>query len=58
MADFLLDDEIENMPEKTTVEFTKFGIRLRAAPHRGYRGYFRLPTTPLFTGIVIAQHIS
>jgi hypothetical protein len=26
MADFLLDDEIENLPEKTTAEFAKFGF--------------------------------
>jgi hypothetical protein len=29
MADFLLEDEIENQPEKTTAEFAKFGLRLR-----------------------------
>jgi hypothetical protein len=35
MADFLLDDEIENLPEKTTTACAEFGVRLRAAPHRG-----------------------
>jgi hypothetical protein len=44
MADFLLDDEIENQPEKTTAAFAKFGLRLRAAPHRGYRGLSVCPS--------------
>jgi hypothetical protein len=37
---FSSTNEIENQPEKTTAEFAKFGLRLRAAPHRGYRGLF------------------
>jgi hypothetical protein len=44
MADFLLDDEIENQPEKTTAEFAK-NLVFACEPLRiaATEGYFRLP---------------